>query len=575
MEDDEENKAEEEKRDENPPKDNDAGVVDDTLNAEEEKSDENRIGDEVSDGDLELNQETINNNINIPIDRLDSDDVNIEQLMNYSDGSDDVIRCDVTRSDDVIRCDVTRSDVSVDTVNKPAGMEPVALKACGRGTVNEAYLDKFREERTEGDHCGYLFSSPSVSSPSASKDTPYKTGDDIADITSPDINSKEDGKEDWRKSAHVVQIDNRGYGQHRNLLTSMAMSGTENDKNLLQILENIVTDKKLSSTESYTKSNVDGEPTDQFGSCESDEHDAMGMGGAVIAGTDSVMCEEDGVGQGESDERGVDGEPTDQFGSYEGDECDKGEDVSDEFASYESDEHDAGTDSVMCREDGAGQGETEDRDAMGMGGDVIAGTDSVMCREDGAGQGETEDRDAMGMAGDVIAGTDSMQSNEHAVIDSVGQGETEDRDAMGSNAVPVHQSEEQEVHGMKEGVINITPHDAVELQDVINLTGQYLYNANTGEVHNIDHIDISQFKEIYFLDTEQQVTVPQIERQESVPEIEQQETNYSLSVVVESEDDIKEEKEDNTENQKREFGEIVKSDEVEDKSMNDVKSIFT
>ena len=450
-------------------------------------------------------------------------------------------------------------------------MEPVARKACGRGTVNEAYLDKFREERTKGGHCDYLFSSPSVSSPSASEDTPYKTGDDIADITSPDINSKEDGKEDWRKSTNAVQIDNRGYGQHRNLLTSMAMSGTENDKNLLQILENVVTDKKLSSTESYTESNVDGEPTDQFRSCESDEHDAMGMGGAVIAGTDSVMCEEDGVGQGESDERGVDGEPTDQFGSYEGDECDEGEDVSDEFASYESDEHDAGTDSVMCREDGAGQGETEDRDAMGMGGDVIAGTDSVMCREDGVGQGETEDRDAMGMGGDVIAGTDSMQSDEHAVIDSVGQGETEDHDAMGSNAVPVHQSEEQEVHGMKEGVINITPHDAVELQDVVNLTGQYLYNANTGEVHNIDHIDISQFKEIYFLDTEQQVTVPQIERQESVPEIEQQETNYSLSVVVESDDDIKEEKEDNTENQKREFGEIVKSDEVEDKSMNDGK----
>ena len=40
-EDDEENKAEEEKRDENPLKDDDAGVVDDTLNAEEEKSDEN------------------------------------------------------------------------------------------------------------------------------------------------------------------------------------------------------------------------------------------------------------------------------------------------------------------------------------------------------------------------------------------------------------------------------------------------------------------------------------------------------------------------------------------------------
>ena len=318
------------------------------------------------------------------------------------------------------------------------------------------------------------------------------------------------------------------------------MSGTENDKNLLQILENVVTDKKLSSTESYTESNMDGEPTDQFGSCESDEHDAMGMGGAVIAGTDCVMCEEDGVGQGESDERGVDGEPTDQFRSYEGDECDEGEDVSDEFASYESDEHDAGTDSVMCREDGAGQGETEDHDAMGMG-------------------------------GDVIAGTDSEQSDEHAVIDSIGQGETEDRDAMASNAVPVHQSEEQEVHRMKEGVINITPHDAVELQDVINLTGQYLYNANTGEVHNIDHIDISQFKEIYFLDTDQQVTVPQIKWQESVPKIEQQETNYSLSVVVESDDGIKEEKEDNTENQKREFGELVKSDEVEDKSMNDGK----
>ena len=88
---------------------------------------------------MELNQETINNNVNIPIDRLDSDDVNIEQLMNYSDGSDDVIRCDVTRSDDVIRRDVTRSDVSVDMVNKPAGMEPVARKAGERAYSYNAH----------------------------------------------------------------------------------------------------------------------------------------------------------------------------------------------------------------------------------------------------------------------------------------------------------------------------------------------------------------------------------------------------------------------------------------------------
>ena len=108
-------------------------------------------------------------------------------------------------------------------------------------------------------------------------------------------------------------------------------------------------------------------------------------------------------------------------------------------------------------------------------------------------------------------------------------------------------------------VIDIIPENTAELTDVVNLSGQCVYNPETGEVCNIDNIDIST----------------------------NQVTNYTLSVVVESNDEpikVKQEEEDTDTKGKGEKGEdseINVNDEKEkdvveaagDESQRDVKDV--
>ena len=53
------------------------------------------------------------------------------------------------------------------------------------------------------------------------------------------------------------------------------------------------------------------------------------------------------------------------------------------------------------------------------------------------------------------------------------------------------------------------------------MSGQYLVDATTNQVHNIDNIDISQFTQIYLVDNIQQNAG------------ENPETKYTLTAVVE------------------------------------------
>ena len=85
-------------------------------------------------------------------------------------------------------------------------------------------------------------------------------------------------------------------------------------------------------------------------------------------------------------------------------------------------------------------------------------------------------------------------------------------------------------------VTDIILENTAELSDVVNLSGHCVYNPATCEVFNIDNIDILQFTQIYLVDT-------------PVPDntTANQETNYTLSVVVESNDEpikVKQEEED-------------------------------
>ena len=92
----------------------------------------------------------------------------------------------------------------------------------------------------------------------------------------------------------------------------------------------------------------------------------------------------------------------------------------------------------------------------------------------------------------------------------------------------------------KQKVIDIKPDDSGKLSDVVSLSGNIVYNASTGKVFNIDDIDISQFMEIYLVDT----AVPESTNQDknyiveaTVPEVMNKESNYILKAVVESDEE--------------------------------------
>ena len=143
--------------------------------AEKEKDEteqqDNLDGSKMFDEDLEIDQETINNNVKKAIDRMDTDDLELDKMMDFSDSNSNLDRRDVNTDDhDVNRCDVNRRDVKWSDESDVMGNDvsvtekKTKSKACGcRFKINEAYLDKFREEREKripGGPCDYLYKSP-------------------------------------------------------------------------------------------------------------------------------------------------------------------------------------------------------------------------------------------------------------------------------------------------------------------------------------------------------------------------------------------------------------------------------
>ena len=128
----------------------------DKDDAEKEKDEteqqNNPDGSKMFDEDLEIDQETINNNVKKAIDRMDTDDLDLDKMMNFSDSNSNLDRSDVNTDDcDVNRCDVKWSDESDVTGNDVSVPEKKTKpKACGCGfKINKTYLDKFKREKKE------------------------------------------------------------------------------------------------------------------------------------------------------------------------------------------------------------------------------------------------------------------------------------------------------------------------------------------------------------------------------------------------------------------------------------------
>ena len=351
------------------------------------------------DDDLEMDQETINKNVQKAIERMDSDDIDVEKIMEFSDDqkgkySDESERDegDATESQECdVGCDVTGLSMTEDK-SKP--------KACGHGfRINEAYLDKFQETRTPGGHCNYLYKLPlsenrgsGEKGVSDSEDTPYKTASNTADVTSIPLNTI---LLSWRTASGAEHIDNRGNAEHRNILETMA-GGSEKDKHLINVLHS------FTMMDSYSDTQDGRQVTD-------DEHT-------------------EGYGQEQSDGSN---------GGVRQDECDVNRDS-------------------VC--DVMVNGDTE-HDVMDHGNNA---------EHDGMDNGNTErDEDHV-----YALKSSEVERNDNVTVEVMNE----------------------------EKVIDIRPDDSGELSNVVNLSGNVVYNATTGEVFNIDDIDISDLMEIYLVD---------------------------------------------------------------------------
>ena len=166
---------------------------------DETKQQDNWDRSKMFDEDLEIDQETINNNVKKAIDRMDIDDLELDKMMDFSDAYRKMYRnvdkCDVNRHD-VIRRDVKWSDES-DVTGNDGTEKKTKPKACVHGfKINKAYLDNFKEEREKripGGPWDYLYKSP-VSDSNTSEyisdntsdpqESNYKTAEGDADVTS-------------------------------------------------------------------------------------------------------------------------------------------------------------------------------------------------------------------------------------------------------------------------------------------------------------------------------------------------------------------------------------------------------
>ena len=252
-------------------------VIDEDDDAEKQKDEtkqqDNPDGSKMFDEDLEIDQETINNNAKKAIDRMDADDLELDKMMDFSDGNSNEDRCDVNTDDrDVNRRDVKLSDESDVMGNDVTVTEKKTKpKACGHGfKINEAYLDKFREEREKeipGGPCDYLYKSPMLDSNTSEyisdnasdpQESNYETAEGDAGLT---LKPLEEGDADvtskpldtvlwfWQIASQSEPIDNKGHAQHKKMLEQMSV-GSEKDKKLLSVLHSLT--KSESSTECYS-----------------------------------------------------------------------------------------------------------------------------------------------------------------------------------------------------------------------------------------------------------------------------------------------------------------------------------
>ena len=162
-------------------------------------------------------------------------------------------------------------------------------------------------------------------------------------------------------------------------------------------------------------------------------------------------------------------------------------------------------------------------DAVQKKGDVKC---DVTNESDGKGESHELVTDAEQKQGDVKDRSDEnnvKEKNTEAGEDNKGTGS--DKEAAEKDMLEGHVNKvlcDETVSHDKTSYIEIKPVQSVQLTGVVNLSGQYVQDASTGALYNINDLDISQLTQIYLIDVPQQET-----------EIQTTEMNYTISAIVE------------------------------------------
>ena len=162
-------------------------------------------------------------------------------------------------------------------------------------------------------------------------------------------------------------------------------------------------------------------------------------------------------------------------------------------------------------------------DAVQKKGDVKC---DVTNESDGKGESHELVVDAEQKQGDVKDRSDENNVKEkNTVAGEDDKGTGSDKEAAEKDMLEGHVDKvlrDETVSCDETSYIEIKPVQSIQLTGVVNLSGQYVQDASTGTLYNIDDLDISQLTQIYLIDVPQKET-----------EIKTTETNYRILAIVE------------------------------------------
>ena len=269
----------------------------------------------------------------------------------------------------------------------------------------------------------------------------------------------------------MYPVDNRGFGHHKKMLEEIENTGNERDQELLQVLSNVT------STVSRQACEEDESRQD----CEEDDEE----------GDSDNECETCGYNSWDYSDSGNDGDGT------------------------PTSEYESAKDEITNRSHNSDTGE-----------DGATVPDKKECDiKDNDGGGKREVDEAL-QKRDVNA-TVPADQKEHDVTEHEKRGVDEHVQNCDVNATvecyvtendePLQKCDvnatvpaDKEEHDVTQQPILITPqphptgHKQVipsdlQLDNIVDLSGQMLIDAQTGQAHNIDDVNISQFNEVYLV----------------------------------------------------------------------------